>query len=704
MLAAGTALPAAVLGRDRGLTGGALMDLDILDDGFLPSQDLKDRLSEDHVQPFMARCATDLSPRESGLVPHMALPRGLRLVASGGVSTPGMDITYGNFARLFPDRIQIETIAAGQDAVATAADIHVAFRDMTTPAPDSAARARQAGMARIYAMDDNLLRLREIPFFLEQGYLPEVANVRARLEAADQVIAWSPVSAAEFRTINPRVHVLATNIAAGRLTDRPTPPAHDGRVVYTTLTQNAFQKLPWWQPVLSEWADFFRRHADRAQLVLFGAKPEDDEMYRAMFEGIDYRFQPSRGYGDFIRESTEAGFHFAINQMLDDCDFTRSKCPIKFLDATAVGAVLLTADTRAFQDVAPDAVIKVPPRPGAWRDALERSLAMSAAEREGLWATARRQVLRDYTTEVQYLRFCQAHHAARLHLALDSGSAPGGKAPVTLGGERNPVTSALFDDLAALNLAPRFAGRPGGDPGDARLVIAWGTRSPWIAAARAWGLPCIALADFADVAASPESIQPDGLWACSPGTAWRARAGGWANVAGLRPAFDPATTGAPGDGRRLAVVSGEAAPTPQWRRTVADLAGRLGFQPVDDDAEADIVLVCGCGAQVYRAALAAMLAEKHLVCAGPGEVDALIRHGGNGWATVDGLAAVLSDIAAMDSAGARRLRAAARQTALTWTDPDARRLDLTIRLEAVARSRIAASAEPAFSPIPETSP
>lgn len=698
------------LDRDRkgSLYRESVGETDVLDAAFLSDPEEILRFREERVVPFIARHF----PGEADLVEHGVAGRAISVLLRGAVDSAGAEITYGNFARRFPALLRLHQ--AGLDARTEAnpdADMLVNFRQIRGIRSELHDVFRASGRPVVYAMDDNLLRLTEVPYFAREPWFGQVRNAKAHVADADLTLLWSKHAVADVREHNPRLAVLATNVPAARLAPAPAAASPDGRIRYATLTQNVRQRKGWWESAAAAWAAFFRANADRARLVLFGSDPNLLALYREWFGDVDYEVRPTLPYASYLESLEMAEYQFVLAPVLEDTQFVRSKCPIKLLEATSAGAVLVASDVTAYE-TATDGVdcIKVGERPGAWEAALSRSLAMAEAERHAMWRSARDLIQRSFTTESQFLPFFVAHHLARL-IALLRARAGGGEPasilvvlPEGIAARRAaaawadllrsrdiPVTLVEGDpncteSMAAACLRGEATARP------LAAVLAPSPRSPWVAAARRAGLPCAALADIADVGSAQalpaDDCPPLTLVTPSGRVAETARAAGWKTVRRIglplgAPA-EPAESRPRAGGRvRVALVVGDDAPH-SLIDEICEMLTQDGenVAVVAHPGRSELLVVTGNGVTVADAVAAAMAAGRLIVSVTSADADEMVVHRVSGWSTAAGEppADLIREAIRAVAAGAVPIRHAATATARARSLPYAILHDLACAL------------------------
>jgi tetratricopeptide (TPR) repeat protein len=712
------------------LSPDCIGQMDVLDASFLSPDEVRDRFCDEVAAPYVAAHWQEGERLHPRAVTYMAIRQPLHLLVRGRSGTGSMEITYGNFMRTFPDLLHIRNVGFGENTrVKPEEDALVNFRCMRSLSSGLHETFRDAGKPVIYAMDDNLLRRSELPLFRGMPRTRnQEENLVAHLKDADTVLTWSKYCAEDVRPINPRVFVLRTNVEGRRLPEAPSPPAADGRLIYSTLSANLIHRAEWWQAVVNEWADFFRQHKDKARLVLFCSDKKGLLLYREWFKGIDYEARPYQPYQKFLDSLSKSGFHVVMAQIDEATTFSKSKCPLKFLDATACGAILTASFAEPFGDLKDgEECIKVPNRPGAWAHTLEKTLLMGQEGRLRMWKAARRRVKQDFTTESQYFAFFLAHEAARLYGVLSSRSCPSGKTSIFLtepaDAENCRTIQAWRRLLERLHL--EVVAVPG-EPRDVQdgaikikkvlengnpfgLIVAPTPHSFWVAAAREVGLPVIAVADILDVppihALPPLGKQPDFFFARSATVAHRLRKAGCVNVVRLGVPLTPCgwtsrnlrAYGSDSPRVRIGVVRGPDVDVGSIVSRVQEAIdfGAAKADIVVDPGPCDILIVSGHGGNVMNVGLAAMAAGILVVALDSDDFHEIITSGVNGWslrnATKGFLAEVLREALTLRPEEQASVRRNTRATAWARTNQEAILLNLTSILRRVVSRKLCQS-------------
>ena len=409
-------------------------EIDVLDSSFITSSIEYYQYCNEIVAPYIASHWQLNGLIDSQLIPYLVTRHPLKLLLRGGIGTASVEITYGNFARVFPDCLTLHTLI---DDAQIDFDFHalINFRYQDRLSTTIHESLKDTGKAIFYAMDDNLLRLSELFIQIHsnnsESLKIKTQNVIEHIHDADLVLTWSDFCAKDVSPHNPRVSILKTNIEKKYLPQHITKAAIHRRLHFSTLSANLIHKLNWWQLVVTEWVDFFHHYRDQVKLILFYNRQIDIDTFQEWFKDIDYEIRPRQDYFNYLTTVTSRGFDVVISQSLEDIEFTKSKCPIKFLEATACGAILITSDTQAYKSIKPDIeCLKVPNEKGAWYEALEYSLQLGQERRSLIWQAARERIEQDFTTESQYFSFFTAHQFGLLHSKLNSKEIADGKPKV----------------------------------------------------------------------------------------------------------------------------------------------------------------------------------------------------------------------------------------------------------------------------------
>lgn len=590
--------------------------------------------------------------------------------------TPSAKIAFSGFAQLYPRHIALRfTTRAPVYPWTDPPRALVEFRTFLPLDEVARGRARARGDAVIYGMDDDLLSLARLvndPAWQPEGEFTR--NVRAKIGDADFVFVYSDPHRARIRALSPRIATLSTNSQSRLLT--PAPSTRRPQRSYAILSHRVRGEEM--DAFADEVLSFFEDRPDSTVLSVF-SHPKDRQRYEGHFPGGNIEFLSALTFHEFYEFIHERGFDFIINIQNDDHAFHTAKSPRKFLDAVIAGAVLVTSDARIFAPVPDDVCIKVPTRPGAWREALERTLDIAEDTRRRMVEDAAAWARPRFATESQFFQFMATYTAGALHALLRSRERESGRARIVIA-EAADRAEALAPLLEAFGF--EVVAAPPAAPGrlmdeivaGADLVHADAPASPWVEAAAARGLPTVAglpaATDHACAGLALGVEGPDGLIAETPRR--------WTDAARLAPGLglhllpspqalplDPpphrpaaerlrfALACAPQDREFGAALLADALLGETLRQALAGTArvelalpftaaeldawkrrwpllSDLALVPLEGD-DADVIVVCGETVESFRAVLGALHARIPVIAVGSRDAAAILVHGHNGF-------------------------------------------------------------------------
>ncbi len=504
---------------------------DVIGERFLPDPASRIAFHSREILPYLGAHFDQTELLETQLAARL-LPEERAVVSvSGSVRSATVEMAFRNYAETFPAAIGLV-----EDEAPPIHDMTVNLRTLTPPNADQRAKALAERKPLIYALDDDLFAL----YGRRAENAPILHAVEDHTRAADLVIVYARALIEHAAALNPRVSALAMNTPARFIERCVDGEKERGKTRYLLIGRvirgRELRKLG------DELRDFFNAHRGEATLTVFSDERLDPE-YRELLSGIDYETTPLLHYRRFREFLVGSTFHFLINP-LRESRFNRGKSPVKYLEATMAGAVLITSKAHVYRQVKHgETGIVVPWRTGAWREALEESLAMGEGERAAMHAAAAADIGSTRSTEATYLTFRTTLEAAQLHALLRSRLRPGGKAlivvddpartglPESLRSLLDPLhfTVVIADDLAASSPGERAETLK---ENGAALVHAATLRSPWLAAATEAGIPSVSGIDSADELrppiARPLAGDPDCIAAVTADLAGSAEQAGFA--------------------------------------------------------------------------------------------------------------------------------------------------------------------------------
>ena len=383
-----------MMGIDRNsrLTPSAIASYDVADLSIFSTLG-KEKLAEIwrlHVEPFRR-------PRaflQDKLRPHRK--DRLNVIVTKADFDTNVDITITNLAQHLRDRYTFTYIPSAQldEHAIRAADIVIFHRTMDMHTQNLLNKAKGLGKCTVYLMDDDLLSMGELGFdYLKPG-ATAYSCLRQQLQNADLVIAYSDLMAESARQHSAHVAQLTTNIESRWLEEIERPTHSAIRIAFAgggarkdemSLLLDAMERLS-------------KKYGDRLEFHFWGCKPDGVEKL-----GSPVFFEPfTFSYNEYLQRLTGAGFDMVLVPLYAELRAKRAKCPIKFLEGTAAGAIGVYSDVEPYA-VVEDGVtgFKCDNKPRAWAKAIERAIEMGASERAQMVRKAREVVLREFSSEAQ---------------------------------------------------------------------------------------------------------------------------------------------------------------------------------------------------------------------------------------------------------------------------------------------------------------
>lgn len=399
---------------------------------YLPGEE--HRVREHYIIPYWQQHPMILSESErKGVL--VSRKRSNRLLVTKGDYSTSVDVTLGNFSRLFTNaELSLAFVQERNLSVLSRwnYDTLVLYRTIGQASWQALQQAHAWGKPSVYMMDDNMFKFGTGYLADEYEYLkPKSLGYRLlsqEVSDVDLVISYSPIITQDCKEYNPRVVELSTNILERHILD--AQPLEGGRktgrrLKYAILTGSARKEelsLLW--DAISE---FSKNHSDHIEFYIWGIDPVN-------FGKLDcpvYHRQFTHSYDAYIEAIKGEKFDYVLCPLFDDHDAKLSKSPIKYLESTAAGAVGIYSDNRVYQVVRDQITgFKTLNLSEAWLEVLERSFAADDTTRRRLHANAKADILRHFTSESQVLEHLSAFEAANLHHALSSRSTETGRANI----------------------------------------------------------------------------------------------------------------------------------------------------------------------------------------------------------------------------------------------------------------------------------
>jgi O-antigen biosynthesis protein len=336
-----------------------------------------------------------------------------------------IDITITNFTEALAGGFAFTFVPqqqADREAIRTA-DILVLHRTINPHAEQLAEMARERGVPVIFLMDDDLTTMHELggEFSCLAPGTPCRLSLESLIRGADLVVTYSPLMQESVQALNARRVLLETNIrerwlakAKSRLDEAPGISAAGDRPVRIGFAGGAARREEFaalWPAIVQA-----SRHLGAgAEFHFWGFTPDAVDQLQSPYCCEPFTYS----YEQYMGRLTSSGFDVMIAPLFGVYRFKRAKCPIKFLEITAAGAVGVYSDVEPYRVVVDGVTgIKCENTVDAWLAAILRAASMLPQERKAIVKRAILAVERDYTSEGQAPRVAATLEAAVLHHRL----------------------------------------------------------------------------------------------------------------------------------------------------------------------------------------------------------------------------------------------------------------------------------------------
>lgn len=336
-----------------------------------------------------------------------------------------VDITINNFVEILAEEFAFTFIPQAQvdENAIRSCDILLLHRTIDFHAQDLVKIARKHQKCVIFLMDDDLLTFHELSE--EFSYLAPSAPCRGALEAliseADLVVTYSPLMQESVDSLNTRNVRLETNIkeswleianvrhatVLGKVTDSSCPL----KIGFAGGGARKEEFAVLWPAVI----EVSRQLKGQVEFHFWGFTPAHIDQ----LESPSYCESFTYSYVEYLSRLTTAGFDVMIVPLFAELKAKRAKCPIKFLESTAAGAIGVFSDVEPYQAVQHGVTgLKCKNTIEAWADAILKAANLTSDQRHAMHAKALEHVKQVYTSEQQAPWVSATLNAAKLHATL----------------------------------------------------------------------------------------------------------------------------------------------------------------------------------------------------------------------------------------------------------------------------------------------
>ena len=422
------------LDRDDALTPQNFhaYQVDSLDFFSLPEEE--NRIREYYILPYWQQHPAILSESEQkGIL--VSKRRSNRLLVTKGDYSTSVDVTLGNFSKLFSNAELSFAFMQERNLSVLSRwnyDTLVLYRTIGQASWQALQQAHKWAKPSVYMMDDNMFKFGTGYLANEFGYLkpdsPAYQLLSQEVSDVDLVISYSPVITEDCRQHNPRVVELSTNILERHVLGAQPPDGGKDtgrRLKYAILTGSARkEELRFLWGSLHE---FSKKHVHDIEFHIWGVDPTDFGELACPV----YHKPFTHSYDAYIDSIKSEKFDFVLCPLFDDHDAKLSKSPVKYLESTAAGAVGIYSENLVYRAIEDQHTgFKTMNSSVSWLDVLEHSFSIDDTTRRRIYANAKADVLRRFTSESQVLDHLSAFEAANLHHVLSSRSVESGKATI----------------------------------------------------------------------------------------------------------------------------------------------------------------------------------------------------------------------------------------------------------------------------------
>lgn len=411
-----------------------LLRPDMLKNYELDSLDHLKHLGIDKTEEIWRKLVAPYQSRHRTIWPKVALRTERRthvLVTKAHFDTT-VDITINNFSEVLADDFAFTFIPQAQvdKAAIRFCDILLLHRTIDFHAQNLANIAHEQGKCVVFLMDDDLLTIHELSE--EFSYLAPGAPCRETLEKlisdADLVITYSPLMQESVKSLNTRNVRLETNIK-----EKWLEAAKIRHSAGLGITPDSFLPLKIGfaggearkEEFVALWPALVaasRQLKSKVEFHFWGFAPTQiDQLESSSYcEGFTF------SYNEYLDRLTTSGFDVMIVPLFAQMKAKRAKCPIKFLESTAAGAVGVYSDVEPYQVVQHGITgFKCENTVDAWIDAILKAANSTFDQRLSMHAAAYDYVNRVYTSEQQAYLLSATLNAAKLHAKLRRPSESG---------------------------------------------------------------------------------------------------------------------------------------------------------------------------------------------------------------------------------------------------------------------------------------
>lgn len=275
----------------------------------------------------------------------------------------------------------------------------------------------------IYMMDDDLLNIYELSdkFSDFAPGKPSHQIILENMHQASLVVTYSKASQKSVMPINHRNIVLETNIASRWLKNARQKCAmayeqkNEATIIkmgFTGGSEARKEEFAFLWPVIVQLS---HKMKEKIEIHFWGFKPENTFELVSPYFHKEFMFN----YDEYLRGLVEQKMDIMIAPLFDEKIAKKAKCPIKFLEITAAGAIGVYSDVEPYSIIEHEVTgFKCINTQETWLNMLIKVLQMSFEQKNQILSNALNLVEKNFIAEIQAPRLSVTFEAALCHAKM----------------------------------------------------------------------------------------------------------------------------------------------------------------------------------------------------------------------------------------------------------------------------------------------
>ncbi|WP_169085292.1 glycosyltransferase [Paenibacillus sp. PL91] len=320
------------------------------------------------------------------------------------------------------------------------ADVIILLRLSSQLAIDLQSSAIALNKPVIYLLDDDLLGMHELKEWVSWGPGSPIYNrISHLIKHSDAVATYSPLVQEVVRPINPRVCQLNTNIlrkyVESKLSDdrKPNDPVRIG-IINTGSRAEELRFI---------WPAIFRLSHEKGNSVHFEVWGEIPNGLPNLLSPVTIRSK-TFSYYQYLDSLTSIRMDLMLVPLFDNIRLRNGKTPIKYLEATAAGAIGIYSNNLSYVAVNDGVTgVKIRNNEVDWYRLMKKWVETPYVERKKIWSLAKEHILNEFTTESQLNHFYSFLELSKFHASARAKRFPDGKPRIAY--LLNPEDQQFYD-------------------------------------------------------------------------------------------------------------------------------------------------------------------------------------------------------------------------------------------------------------------